>query len=146
MNEWVDEWMNKWMDEWVHGWMMSANSSCCAADLKSLLICMETSRHGCNPTIQLGNAVVMSLFIWFGLSCLYRVLAVLIAPSIQFKHCVSMTGYSFFAWNLAILGSFPLENYHDLLKVPSVVPLVLFGVPSSLAQVRRHCVRTHPCY
>jgi len=103
--------------------------------LKSLLICMETSRHGCNPTIQLGNAVVMSLFIWFGLSCLYRVLAVLIAPSIQFKHCVSMIGYSFFAWNLAILGSFLLENYHDLLKLPAAVPLVLFGVPSSLAQV-----------
>lgn len=39
---------------------------------QSLLISMETSKHGCNPTSQLGNAVVVTLFIWIGLSCLYR--------------------------------------------------------------------------
>lgn len=40
--------------------------------MQSLLISMETSRHGCNPTSQLGNAVVVSIYVWIGLSCLYR--------------------------------------------------------------------------
>ncbi len=39
---------------------------------QTLLLSMETSRHGCNPTSQLGNTVIISLFIWIGLSGLYR--------------------------------------------------------------------------
>lgn len=107
---------------------------------QSLLLSMEISRHGCNPTAQLGNALVVSLFIWVGLSALYRLLAFIVAPSIEFKHCLCMTGYGFFAWNLALLCSFPLENFKDSIAIPTMVPLVLFGLPSSIAQVGVHCV------
>ena len=96
---------------------------------------MEISRHGCNPTTQLGNALVVSLFIWFGLSALYRLLALLVAPSIEFKHCLCVTGYGFFAWNIALLCIYPLENFSDMLGIPTMLPLVIFGIPSSLAQV-----------
>jgi hypothetical protein len=94
---------------------------------------MEISQNGCNPTSQLGNAVVVALFIWVGLSGLYRLLALLVAPSIEFKHCLCMTGYGFFAWNLALLCSFPIENFKDL-NIPIMLPIVVFGIPSSLAQ------------
>lgn len=96
---------------------------------------MEISRHGCNPTSQLGNALVVSLFIWFGLSALYRLLALLVAPSIEFKHCLCVTGYGFFAWNAALLCSYPIENYKEYVEVPLMLPLVLFGLPAALAQV-----------
>ena len=102
---------------------------------QSLLVSMEISRHGCNPTSQLGNALVVSLFIWVGLSALYRLLALLVAPTIEFKHCLCVTGYGFFAWNVALLCSYPLENYKDTIDIPLVVPLMLFGIPSALAQV-----------
>jgi hypothetical protein len=46
-----------------------------------------------------------------------------------------MTGYSFFSWNLALLCSFPLELYSDVLHIPAMLPLVLLGIPSSLALV-----------
>jgi hypothetical protein len=45
-----------------------------------------------------------------------------------------MTGYSFFSWNLALLCSFPLENYKEFLRIPTMLPLVILGIPSSLAQ------------
>ena len=109
--------------------------------MQSLLISMEISRHGCNPTSQLGNALVVSLFIWMGLSAIYRLLALLVAPGIEFKHCLCVTGYGFFAWNVALLCIFPLENLYDTLQVPTMLPLVIFGLPSSLAQVRD----THTC-
>eukprot|EP01032_Pedospumella_encystans_P011246 gene11246-13086_t len=101
---------------------------------QSLLLSMEISRHGCNPTSQLGNALVVSLFIWFGLSALYRLLALLVAPSIEFKHCLCVTGYGFFAWNAALLCSYPIENYKEYVEVPLMLPLVLFGLPAALAQ------------
>mmetsp|Transcript_8914 Transcript_8914/g.14815 ORF Transcript_8914/g.14815 Transcript_8914/m.14815 type:complete len:736 (+) Transcript_8914:105-2312(+) len=101
---------------------------------QSLLISMEISRHGCNPTSQLGNALVVSLFIWVGLSSVYRLLALITAPTIELKHCLSVTGYSFFSWNLALLSLFPLENYKETLRIPTMFPLVIFGIPSSLAQ------------
>lgn len=62
-----------------------------------------------------------------------RVLAALIAPTIHLKQCLSITGYSFFAWNAALLLMYPLERYKELHQLPSFLPLVLFGVPSSLA-------------
>jgi hypothetical protein len=37
-----------------------------------LLIAMGGSRHGCNQAALLGNAVVVSLCLWCGLSALYR--------------------------------------------------------------------------
>jgi hypothetical protein len=103
--------------------------------LQSLLLSMEISRHGCNPTSQLGNALVVSLFIWVGLSGLYRLLALVVAPSIELKHCLCVTGYGFFAWNVALLCIYPLENFSEWLNIPTMLPLVIFGIPSSLAQV-----------
>jgi hypothetical protein len=96
---------------------------------------MEISKVGCNPTSQLGNAVVVSLCLWLGLSTLYRILAYVIAPPIGLKHCLSMTGYSFFSWNLALLCMYPLELYKDDIKIPISLPLVIFCIPSSLALV-----------
>lgn len=96
---------------------------------------METGRIGCNPTSQLGNAVVVSLFIWFGLSGLYRLMALLVAPSIHYKHCLSVVGYSFYSWNLAILCSLPLDHYQEAIKIPSMLPLMIFGIPTAIAQV-----------
>eukprot|EP01040_Poterioochromonas_malhamensis_P004114 gene4114-4404_t len=101
---------------------------------QTLLLSMETSRHGCNPTSQLGNTVIISLFIWIGLSGLYRLLALLVAPSISYKNCLSVIGYSFYSWNMAILCSLPLEHYKDQLKIPILLPLVIFGLPSSICQ------------
>ncbi|KAJ1430071.1 hypothetical protein B484DRAFT_54184 [Ochromonadaceae sp. CCMP2298] len=101
---------------------------------QSLLISMEISRHGCNPMSQLANALIVSLFIWVGLSSIYRLLSMLIAPPIELRHCLSMTGYSFFSWNLALLCAFPLENYKEVLRIPTMLPLVILGIPSSLAQ------------
>ena len=124
---------------------------------------MEISKVGCNPTSQLGNAVVVSLCLWIGLSAIYRqlltfkisftllatallkrtscvnvyrVLAYVIAPPINMKHCLSMTGYSFFSWNLALLCSYPLELYKDSVSIPLSLPLMVFCIPSSLALVQ----------
>lgn len=102
---------------------------------QTLLLAMETSKHGCNPTSQLGNTVVVSLTIWLGLSFLYRIVSYIVAPTIQFKHCLSVVGYSFFSWNLAILCYLPLEKYKNHIDIPSLLPLVLIGIPASIAQV-----------
>jgi hypothetical protein len=83
---------------------------------------------------MLGNAVVVSLFIWVGLSVLYRILAMVVAPHISFKHCLSVIGYSFYAWNIALLCSLPLEHYKEQLGLPILLPLVIFGLPTSIAQ------------
>ena len=74
---------------------------------------MGVTRHGCNQSALLGNAVVVSLCLWLGLSSLYRILTFMIAPTISMRHCLSITGYSFFAWNLSLLLSYPLENYQQ---------------------------------
>ncbi len=142
---------------------------------QTLLLAMETSRHGCNPTSQLGNAVVVCWLIWLGLAALYRLLAVMVAPSIGIKQCLGLLGYSFYSWNLALLFTLPLEHAfsaasprshhpHPLLDAHTsallaahnvthvgadsaldsydsaalpmalFLPLVIFGVPCSLAQ------------
>ena len=49
--------------------------------------------------------------LWWGLSALYRLLAFVIAPTINMRHCLSVTGYSFFAWDLALLLLYPMEIY-----------------------------------
>jgi len=99
-----------------------------------LLLSMEVSKHGCNQTSMLGNAAVVSLCLWLGLSFLYRVLSFFIAPSIGLKQCVCVVGYSFFAWDVALLCSYPIERYSELLGLPLALPLVLFGIPAALAQ------------
>ena len=95
---------------------------------------MGVTRHGCNQSALLGNAVVVSLCLWIGLSSFDRILAFVIAPTISMKHCLSITGYSFFAWNLALFLSYPLENYQEYIGLPVFLPLVIFGLPSSLAK------------
>ena len=99
-----------------------------------LLLSMGVTRHGCNQTSLLGNAVIVSLCLWCGLSALYRLLAFVIAPTINMRHCLSVTGYSFFAWDLALLLLYPMEIYQEYTSLPAMLPLVLFGLPSSLAQ------------
>ena len=101
--------------------------------LPQILLFSIESKHGCNRTALLGNAVVVSLFLWFGLSAFYRFLAFLIAPAIEFKHCMCMTGYSFFSWSLALLLSYPLEVYEENIGIPTSLPLVIFGLPSAIA-------------
>jgi hypothetical protein len=100
-----------------------------------LLISIDVTRHGCNQTLMLGNATMATLSLWAGLSVLYRMLALVIAPGLRFKHCLSITGYSFYAWSLALLCSYPLERHKAIVGfVPVATPLVLFGVPAALAQ------------
>jgi hypothetical protein len=99
-----------------------------------LLLSMGVTRHGCNQSSLLGNAVVVSLCLWIGLSSLYRLLAFVIAPTLDMRHCLSITGYSFFAWNLSLLLSIPLESNQGLTGLPVFLPLFLFGLPSAIAQ------------
>lgn len=101
---------------------------------QSVLLCMDISKNGCSQADVLGNGVVVSLCLWLGLSSLYRLLAFVLAPTIDIRHCLSMTGYSFFAWNLALLCTYPLERYQDFIGLPIALPLALFGIPSALAQ------------
>ena len=99
-----------------------------------LLLSMDVSQYGCNQTSMLGNATVVTLSLWVGLSILYRLLSFVIAPGIYFKHCLCITGYSFYAWSLALLCSYPVEKYKATLGLPVALPLVLFGIPAALAQ------------
>ena len=95
---------------------------------------MGVTRHGCNQSALLGNAAVVSRRLWMGLSWLYRLLAFVIASTIELKHCLSITGYRFFAYNVALLISYPLESYLEVISLPVFVPLTLFGLPSTIAQ------------
>ena len=68
---------------------------------------------------------------------LYRLVAMMLSPSISFQQCTVMVGYSFFVWNIAIMCAYPFEIYKDLLNLPFspiLIPLVVLGLPSSLAQ------------
>jgi len=92
-------------------------------------------RHGsCSNTALLGNAVVVSLCLWGGLSALYRILSFVVAPTIELKHCLCVTGYSFFAWSLSLLLSYPLDAYQETVGIPVFLPLILLGLPSAIAQ------------
>ena len=98
-----------------------------------VLVVMDAIHHGCSQSAVLGNAVAMSLYMWVLLSMFYWLLSLMIASTkIKFKHCLSLTGYSFYAWNLALLISKPLEMYVTV--VPTTLPIVLFGLPSAVAQ------------
>ena len=63
-----------------------------------------------------------------------RLLSFLIAPDIAFRHCLCITGYSFFSWSIALI----LSHLCDLYKtwVPAYIPLAAFGLPSAIAIVR----------
>lgn len=99
-----------------------------------LLLSMDVTREGCNQTSMLGNAAVVTLCLWLGLSVLYRLLSFVLAPGIYMRHCLCLSGYSFFAWSAALLCSYPVERHKHILGVPVALPLVLFGMPAALAQ------------
>lgn len=101
---------------------------------QSLLLNMDTSRHGCSKSSVLGNATAVSICLWFVISSLYRILTFVIAPSIEMRHCLSVMGYSFFAWNVALICSYPLERYYDVIGLPISLPIILFGIPAAVAQ------------
>lgn len=99
-----------------------------------LILSIGGARHGCNQSSLLGNAVVMSIFIWLALALFYRLLAYLIAPAMQYKHCLCLIGYSYYAWSLALLLSYPLEALLSLFGARTSLLLILVGVPAALAQ------------
>lgn len=101
---------------------------------QALVIAMDSSHHGCSRSILLGDAVLVSLSLLFGLSMLYRMYAFLVAPNITFKHCISIVGYSMFAWLAAILFSTFLETEYLTIGIPPQLSIVLFGIPAALAQ------------
>lgn len=98
-----------------------------------LLLAMDSSHHGCSRSYLLGDAVVVSLCLWMGLSIIYRLVAFLVAPTITLKHSLCLTGYSMFAWNVALLVSHALDVY-DFLGIPPKYSLILFGIPTAIAQ------------
>lgn len=97
------------------------------------LVCLEASKQGCDRSDLLGNASVVSLCLWVGLSGLYRLLAFFVAPTIELKQCLCITGYSFFSWSMAMIASYPLEVYEEFFGLPIAMPLVLFGLPSAIS-------------
>ena len=97
------------------------------------LVCLEASKQGCDRSDLLGNAVVVTLCLWAGLSGIYRLLAFFVAPTIGLKHCLCMTGYSFFSWSMAMIASYPLEVYEEFIGLPITMPLVLLGLPSAIS-------------
>ena len=101
---------------------------------QSLVLSLDVSKHGCNQASMLGNAVVISISVWLGLSIFYRVVALIIAPSLTLSKCASIIGYSYFAWNIALLLSYPLIHFLAIDGIILKIPLILFGLPSSAAQ------------
>lgn len=65
-----------------------------------------------------------------------RLFSFLVAPSITLKHSLCLTGYSMIAWNVALLVSHILDVYDVTLHVPPKVSLIVFGIPTAVAQVR----------
>jgi len=99
-----------------------------------LILSIGGARHGCNQSSLLGNAVVMSIFIWLALALFYRVLAYLIAPALQYRHCLCLIGYSYYAWSFSLLLSYPLEALLSLFGARTSLILILVGLPAALAQ------------
>lgn len=108
-----------------------------------ILLSLQVSAadDGCSHSAILGNAVVVTLCIWLGLSALYRLLSYVVAPSLTMRCCLSTSGYSLFSWSAAILASVPIEAYEEVgsallpvVHVPLALPLLLFGLPTAVAQ------------
>lgn len=117
---------------------------------------MDSAHHGCARSSLLRDAIGVSLCLWGGLSLFYRLLstllpilnmkqfdfylicrlfAFLVAPSIRIRHCLCLTGYSFYSWIVALLVSYGLRVYYPYLHFPPKIGLVLFSVPCAIAQV-----------
>ena len=97
-----------------------------------VLLCLQVNDLGCSRSEMLKTAIVTSFCLWWGLSSLYLLVAWLLTPIVTLRHCLCMTGYSFYPWILAISCSYCLEVGLGLDK-PHSVPLILFGIPSSIA-------------
>lgn len=95
-------------------------------------VSLHGHENGCGRPSLLGNSVVISLYLWMGLSFLYRLLAFIIAPDLDLRHCLCVTGYSYFWWSVALALSH-LCDMHDEVGVPASFPLALIGIPSSVA-------------
>lgn len=99
-----------------------------------LLLSMDSAHHGCARSSLLRDAIGVSLCLWGGLSLFYRLFAFLVAPSIRIRHCLCLTGYSFYSWIVALLVSYGLRVYYPYLHFPPKIGLVLFSVPCAIAQ------------
>ena len=66
--------------------------------MQVMLIAMESTHHGCSRSSLLGDAVVVSMCLWFGLSAFYRIFGIMFAPMLNFKHCLCLTGEFFFKY------------------------------------------------
>ena len=119
---------------------------------------MDSPHHGCDRSSLLRDAIGVSFCLWGGLSMFYRLLlntifsflpinhilfiffnrlfAFLVAPSIRIRHCLCLTGYSFYSWIIALLVSHSLSVYYPYLHLPPKIGLVLFSVPCAIAQVK----------
>lgn len=97
-----------------------------------VLMCLQVNELGCKRTEMLHSSVITSLCLWIGLSTLYQVVGWLLAPPIRFTHCLCMVGYSFYSWMLAMSCSYFLEVVLGLDR-PHSVPLIIFGIPSSVS-------------
>lgn len=99
-----------------------------------LLFAMDSTHFGCTRSALLGDAVMVAVSLWLGLAAMHRLLSFLVAPGLNAKHCVCLVGYSLFSWCIALLLSSALDAQRSLLHVPPQAPLILFGIPSALAQ------------
>lgn len=98
-----------------------------------MLVAMDSTHHGCSRTSLLGDAVVVSLCLWFGLAGIYRVFGILVAPMLSAKHCLCLTGYSLFPWIFALFLSYMLDTYPNEYISPQT-PLYILGWPAAIAQ------------
>lgn len=98
-----------------------------------LLVAMDSTHHGCSRSSLLGDAVVVTLCLWFGLSGLYRVFGIIVAPMLTTKHCLCLTGYSLYPWIWALFLSYVFDTYPNNVVSPQL-PLYLLGIPSAIAQ------------
>jgi hypothetical protein len=60
------------------------------------------------------------------------------APSIEFKHCLSVSGYGYVTWSIAILGALCVEiilEHHPNKHFLSTVPLSIIEFSGAVAQV-----------
>lgn len=99
-----------------------------------LLFAMDTTHFGCTRSALLGDAVMVAMSLWLGLAAMHRLLSFLVAPGLNAKHCVCLVGYSLFSWCIALLLSSAFDAQRSLLHIPPQIPLILFGIPSALAQ------------
>ena len=107
---------------------------------QSILLTLQTGHIGCSHFLLLCNAFIVSLSLWFTLSLLYRIIAYVLAPTIDFKQCLCFSGYSLFPWSIALLFTFIFEILElksmtpMSWRIPTSLPLIVIGLPAAIAQ------------